>query len=139
MPAEAVLIVEDDTVLRQTMAEILVDEGYHVRSAPDGHAALQTMRGWEPDVVILDLMMPTMDAYEFRQAQRALGAADGAAVLIVSARPDVATAAERLGADGWLAKPFTLAALVHAIRRVIEPRYGAPTDAPPNGPGQSSS
>jgi len=130
MTSTAVLIVEDDTVLRQTMAEILADEGYSVRSARDGQAALEEMRTWEPDVVILDLMMPTMDAYEFRRAQRARGTSDGAAVLVVSARPDVAVAADRLGADGWLAKPFTLAALVHAIRRVIEPRYGAPTDAP---------
>jgi CheY-like chemotaxis protein len=66
-----VLVVDDDELIRDTLATALADEGYAVRVAADGRAALDSLHEWRPDLIVLDLMMPEMDGYAFRAAQRA--------------------------------------------------------------------
>ena len=66
-----ILVVEDDPSLRETLAEVLEDDGHEVRVAEDGEAALEAIHEWTPELIVLDLMMPRMDGYAFRQAQRA--------------------------------------------------------------------
>lgn len=122
MSAARVLVVEDDAVLRETLAEVMADEGHDVRSAADGHGALAAMNRWDPDVIVLDLMMPGMDAEELRRRQRTDGVASDARVLIVSAAYDLASAAERLDADAWLAKPFRLFEVIEAVERLLPDR-----------------
>lgn len=62
----AVLVVEDDQVIRESLEELLLDEGYSVVVAPDGHAALMMLRnGLRPRLILLDLMMPIMDGWQF--------------------------------------------------------------------------
>lgn len=122
MSATRVLVVEDDTILRETLTEVMSDEGHEVRSAADGQAALDVLNEWEPDVILLDLMMPRMDADEFRRRQRADALASGARVLIVSAARDVGSAADRLEADDWLVKPFRLVELIRAVERLVPDR-----------------
>ena len=122
MSVTRVLVVEDDTILRETLAEVMSDEGHEVRSAADGQAALDVLAQWEPDVILLDLMMPRMDADEFRRRQRVDALASGARVLIVSAARDVESAAARLEADGWLAKPFRLLEVIEAVERLVPDR-----------------
>src|SRR4051812_1894363 len=61
-----VLVVEDDTDIRETVAELLIEEGYEVRTAISGEDALEYLRdGGLPDLVLLDLMMPIMDGWTF--------------------------------------------------------------------------
>lgn len=115
-----VLVVEDDTTLRETLAEVLVDEGHDVRSAAHGHEALEHLDGWEPHVILLDLMMPTMDAYAFRTRQRQLGLAADAQTVVISAARNLEAAAVRLEADGWIAKPFDLEQVVGLVDRLLE-------------------
>lgn len=115
-----ILVVEDDGALRETLAEVLVDEGHEVRSAAHGHEALEHLDGWEPHVILLDLMMPTMDAYAFRVRQRQLGVAAGAQTILISAAQDLESAAERLEADGWIAKPFGLREVVDEVDRLLD-------------------
>ena len=107
--ARRVLIVEDDATLRETLAEILSDEGHDVRVASHGLQAVDQLLTWDADLIILDLMMPTMDAFAFREHQRRLGVAPAAKTLILSAARDLESAAARLEADAWIAKPFHLA------------------------------
>src|SRR5687768_5756527 len=64
-----ILVVEDDNTLRETIGEVMADDGHEVRLARNGHEALEHLAGWDAEVVILDLMMPRMDAYEFRAIQ----------------------------------------------------------------------
>ena len=117
-----VLVVEDDEILRDTLVEVMTDEGYELRAASNGMAALDAIQAWEPDVVILDLMMPLMDAYEFRRRQRDAGLAPRARVLILSAARDLEGAAERIDADAWLAKPFRLLDVIDAVDRLVNER-----------------
>ena len=114
-----ILIVEDDATLRETLAEVLTDEGHEVRAAGHGHEALDHLDGWEPDVIMLDIMMPTMDAYGFRERQQALGLALAARMVLVSASRDIEAAAERLDAAAWITKPFLLDEVIDAVERLM--------------------
>ena len=108
MTPHRILVVEDDEGLRATLAEVLADDGHEVRVARDGKEALATLNGWLPELIVLDLMMPRMDGFAFREAQRELTGGQTTKVLLLSAATGVATAAETLEADAWLVKPFGL-------------------------------
>lgn len=69
--APIILIVEDDRDIRDVLAEILAEEGYQVLAAEDGAEGLRRLaEGPTPDLILLDLMMPRMDGYQFREEQR---------------------------------------------------------------------
>ena len=115
-----VLLVEDDSSLRDTLAEVLADEGHEVRSAPNGAIALLQLRGWDADVIVLDIMTPVMDAFEFRRQQLADGVAVDARILILSAGRELQRAADRIGADAWLPKPFRLLDVIETVERLAD-------------------
>jgi DNA-binding response OmpR family regulator len=119
MSAGRVLIIEDDDSLRETLAEVLADDGHDVRVAPDGEVALEAMEGWAPELIVLDLMMPRMDGYEFRARQRHLPGAPTTKILILSAARDVASAAAELEADAWLVKPFGLQDVLRSVSSLL--------------------
>lgn len=114
-----VLIVEDDDNLRQTLAELLEDDGHEVRVAPDGEVALGEMAGWHPELIVLDLMMPRMDGYAFRRLQRDLPGAPDTKILILSAARDVNVAAVELRADAYLAKPFGVQDILQSVAGLL--------------------
>ena len=115
-----ILVVEDDATLRETIGEVMADDGHEIRLARNGHEALEHLSDWEADLLILDLMMPRMDAYEFRAVQLRDGIAPDARILILSAVPDVASAAEKLEADAWVAKPFVLSRLIEVVDDLLD-------------------
>jgi len=117
--AARILVVEDDDAMRETLAEVMVDEGHEVRAAAHGADALDALATWTPDLIVLDLMMPIMDAYEFRELQRRTAAGSSARILVLSAARDVDNAAERLEADAWLTKPFALGDVIDAVDRLL--------------------
>lgn len=116
--AARILIVEDDEVLRDTLVEVMADEGHDVRSAANGHDALETLGAWTPDLIVLDLMMPHMDAYGFRRHQLDRNLAPQARILILSAARDIERAADTIGADAWIGKPFRLVEVIEAVNRL---------------------
>ena len=115
-----VLLIEDDASLRDTLAEVLADEGHEVRSAPNGAIALLQLRGWDADVIVLDIMTPVMDAFEFRRQQLAEDVAANARILILSAGRELQRAADRIGADAWLPKPFRLLDVIETVERLAD-------------------
>ena len=115
-----VLVVDDDALIRHTLAAALGDEGYAVRVAQDGRAALDTIGLWLPDVIVLDLMMPVMDGRAFRAAQRSIAATAHIPVIILSAAHEVHARAAPLEADAVFAKPFDLTALLEAIADLVQ-------------------
>lgn len=120
-----ILVVEDDEMLREALLEVLDDEGHDVRVAGHGAEALQALESsgdWVPELLVLDLMMPVMDAFEFREHQRRRAVAAAARVLVLSAARDLDGAAERLAADAYLAKPFRLDEMLEVVNRLLDDR-----------------
>ncbi len=114
-----VLVVDDDALIRDTLATALIDEGYAVRVAPDGQAALQTLHEWLPDLIVLDLMMPVMDGHAFRMAQRGLDRAAHIPVIVLSAAHNIQGRVAGLGAAAVLPKPFDLGILLDVVERAV--------------------
>jgi DNA-binding response OmpR family regulator len=114
-----VLVVEDDELLRETLEEVLVDEGHDVRTAAHGQEALELIAAWDPQLIILDLMMPVMDGFAFRDEQMRMGIALGTRVLVLSAARDLEAAATRVRADAFLSKPFRLDEVLASVKRLL--------------------
>jgi signal transduction histidine kinase len=115
-----VLLVEDDADLREAMADALITYGLDVTAVDDGREGLRLMRLVHPDVVVLDLMMPVMDGWQFRIEQRRDPAIADTPVVVLSASHSPTAAA--VDADLFLAKPCTAATLVGAIDEVLAVR-----------------
>ena len=112
-----VLIVDDELDIRETIAELLRLEGHEPFEAADGEQALVRCRQLRPDLVLLDLMMPGMNGWDFRKAQLRDPAIAAIPVVVVSA-----VARNRdIPADGFLQKPFGLDDLLALVRRVARP------------------
>jgi CheY-like chemotaxis protein len=110
-----VLIVEDDADLRDMMAQLLNLEGFSAATVSNGREALEYLRnGARPDVILLDLMMPVMDGWEFRRRQQADPAMSGVPVIVLSAL-DQSRAAD-VNANAFLKKPLDFDRLLALVR-----------------------
>jgi CheY-like chemotaxis protein len=109
---KSVLVIEDDPALLSSVAEVIREVGYDVRTACNGHQALDEVMAREPDLILIDLMLPLMDGWRFLDQYRARCRDSRAALVLVSAFPNLAAEAERLGVQGYLRKPFGLDAVV---------------------------
>ncbi|MCA9657414.1 MAG: protein kinase, partial [Myxococcales bacterium] len=114
-----VLLVEDDSSARLALEALLADEGYEVRSAGDGEAALLALRGWTPDVVVTDLKLPKVDGVELMATLRQR--LPGVPVIIMTGFGSIEHAVEtmHLGAADYLPKPLALDRLLAALERVL--------------------
>jgi CheY-like chemotaxis protein len=119
MALTRVLAVEDDPTIRDLLIELLSGEGFEIQCAANGLEALAILGGWLPDVIILDLMMPVMDAETFREHQLKMQRAANVPIVVLSALNDVQDRAKALGATGTIAKPFDLDSLVKMLRKVV--------------------
>jgi CheY-like chemotaxis protein len=114
----SILIVDDDLDIRREVSEILREEGLDVLTASGGAEALRLLRtSLPPAVVLLDLMMPRTDGWEFRRAQLADPALAAIPVLLFSSFDSGPRNAAELRAAGFITKPFTIAELLAAIAR----------------------
>src|SRR2546426_6782905 len=123
-----VLVVEDDDAIAQVLQRSLRMEGYDVRVAGDGVAALDQAHAFLPDLVVLDLGLPRLDGIE---VARELRARDDVPILVLTARDAVESRVEGLdsGADDYLVKPFErqeLLARLRALLRRRPPKGAAP-------------
>ncbi len=127
-----VLVVDDDPGVRMISREVLENAGYLVREAADGHAAIEEARGFRPDLMLLDVMMPDLDGFATAKRFRSEPAGAMTPVIFVSARGQTAdkVRAFKLGADDYLVKPFDAAELVARVEKALE-RRGRELDASP--------
>lgn len=118
-PVVGVLVVEDDFDIRGVIRIALEAEGYTVATAENGREALDYLKAVGlPRLILLDLMMPVMDGWEFRAAQQADPAWASVPVVVISADGRVSEKAQALGAAGGLTKPIDLDALLDTVRRL---------------------
>jgi CheY-like chemotaxis protein len=117
-----ILVVEDDLATREALALLLAAEGYQVTTAPDGLAALHQLRnGNRPALIVLDLMMPVMDGWQFRSAQRSDPELADIPVMVCSAGGRVSQRAASLEAVAYFDKPVEPAELLSTIHRRCPP------------------
>lgn len=113
-----VLIVEDDSDLRQTIQWLLEDEGFVVEAASDGREALAQAALRKPSLVLLDMGLPIIDGDGVAAGLRAIYG-NTVNILTMTADGRVVEKARRVGAIAYLSKPFELDALVEAVRRAL--------------------
>lgn len=115
-PKGSVLVVDDDADIRAMLAQVLELEGYGVDTAADGAEALARLRrGPPPDVVLLDLMMPGMNGWQFREQQLADPAIAGVPIMILTGDGSVDSTSTSLGDVGFLRKPIDLDTLLAVV------------------------
>lgn len=115
------LVVDDDTIVRQSIVAYLEDSGFDVHEESDGRAGLDWFDHHTPDVIITDLRMPEMDGLAILKAVRSKGRETP--VIVISGMGGVRDVVEalRLGADDYLVKPLVdMEVLVHSINRALE-------------------
>lgn len=114
-----VMIVEDDTDIREALTQILEDEGYRVASAGNGLDAIGLLRGRErPCLILLDLMMPVMNGWQFRTEQQRDTALADIPVVIISADGAARRETVASGVQGFLQKPIELDELLEVVSRL---------------------
>jgi CheY-like chemotaxis protein len=116
-----ILIIDDDAGMRRTLSRMLCNGGHEVIEAQDGAEGMQKFRTGRPDIVVTDILMPEKDGIEtildLRRENPTLG------ILAISGRainsPSYLGFAQRLGADGILAKPFRATDLLREIDKLL--------------------
>jgi len=130
MSDRTVCIVDDDPDIREAMRFALELDGVHVVEASDGAAALDRLHHEKCGLILLDLMMPGMNGWEFRAEQRADPELAQIPVVVLSGAREVSDHARELGAAAYLQKPVELERLSEVVDELC-----TPDDGPGNGAG----
>jgi DNA-binding response OmpR family regulator len=121
---KTILMVDDKANVRTLVREYLTEEGFRVVTAENGQAALYVARQEKPDLILLDIMMPEMDGYEFIRTYRKESEMP---IILLTAKPEESdkVLGLELGADDYITKPFGMRELLARIRAVL--RRAQPT------------
>lgn len=114
----SVLVVDDENDIREAVSELLAEEGYVVLGAGDGKEALKQLRDHHPSVVLLDLMMPVMNGFQFRAEQRSDPELARIPVILVSADRTLDREARAMDVAARIAKPTEVEDLLATIAQV---------------------
>ena len=118
-----ILIVDDQSSVRQLLQDYFTEQGFRVLTATDGQNAIYMARHEPPDLILLDIMMPKMDGYQFLRQYRQERQTP---VIIITAREEETDAVLglELGADDYVVKPFRMRELVARVRAVLRRNEG---------------
>ncbi len=116
--AKTILIVEDDSNIRELLNMYLSQEGYTIETAQDGAEGLRVFKRVHPDLVLLDLMMPVMDGTQMMREVRTFSKTP---VIILTAKGETfdKVAGLELGADDYITKPFEMREVIARVRAVL--------------------
>jgi len=115
---QRILVVDDEPQITRVLRRSLMSQGYDVRTASDGAAALQTFGDWPPDLVITDLSMPNIDGLQLCRNLRSISQLP---IIVLSVKGEETTKVEALdaGADDYVTKPFGMDELLARIRAAL--------------------
>src|SRR5881275_1222584 len=118
-----VLVVDDEPQITRVLRTVLTSQGYQVRTASEGEAALSNFTEWRPELVITDLYMPHMDGIELCRRIRSMS---GVPIIVLSVKGEERTKVEALdcGADDYITKPFGIDELLARVRAAQRRRGG---------------
>jgi DNA-binding response OmpR family regulator len=124
--AGRILVVEDDTTVAEVVTRYLEREGFEVQSVEDGWVALERAAEWDPDLVVLDLMLPGLDGLEVCRRLRGMGTVP---VIMLTARGEESdrVVGFEVGADDYVSKPFSPRELTLRVKSVLRRARSAPT------------
>jgi PleD family two-component response regulator len=119
-----VLIADDNVQGVELLEAYLSASGYELRTASDGEQTLQQIAAWQPDLILLDIMMPRLSGFEVCKRLRAEPATRDVAVLMITAldQPSDMERAVEVGADDFISKPITKSALLLRVRSMLRSR-----------------
>ena len=126
---QRVLLVDDEPRIREVVANYLRRDGYHVQTAVDGATARRLLDDFKPDLVVLDVMLPSLSGFEVLSEIRRNG---DLPVILLTARAEEAdrVAGLELGADDYVVKPFSPRELVARVRSVLRRSTPRPVSGP---------
>ena len=116
---KSILIVEDDAAIAESLKELLETEGYRVKWAANGRKALELLRKTPnlPNLIVLDLMMPHMDGYQFRAEQEMDPKLSLIPVVLMTADGHIEAKTFKIGAKAYLNKPLDIDQVLAAVRK----------------------
>lgn len=119
--SKKILIVDDEPNIVVSLEYLMKKEGFEIAVAADGDAALAQVDGFQPDLVLLDVMMPNKSGYEVCQQLRANPARAGIKIVLLTAKGrDIEVAkGMALGADAYVTKPFSTKELVARVKSLL--------------------
>lgn len=112
---QLVLVVEDDLSIRNVITDVLEDRGYRVATAENGVEALEYLDFLQPDVMVLDLLMPVMHGWAFMESYFDKTGGRAIPLVVVSVNPALPRSFNRFGVHEVVAKPFNIDDLVGAV------------------------
>lgn len=119
--SKPILIVEDDADIREALVEFLSESGFSVQAAENGAKALELLRsGLRPELILLDLMMPVMDGFAFREEQLKDPQISGIPVMVMSADGNISQKQSRIGAVDYLRKPLDIYELAETLNKRLK-------------------
>lgn len=126
MTAARVLVIEDAPAIREAVTAALRNAGYIVQQRPDGRDVEAVLRGFRPDLLVLDLMLPGRDGFGVLDV---VGSGSGVGVVVLTARDGISDRLRglRSGADDYVVKPFDMAELVARVGAVLRRMDRAPS------------
>ena len=120
--ARKILVIDDDRTVVEIVKKALTDRQYEVYTAKDGKEGLDQVRNCHPDLIVLDVMMPTMDGYEFIRALRALKIIERepmVPVIVITAKEDMEQVFRFEGVKEYMIKPIETAQLVRKVGQCL--------------------
>ncbi|MEW6056266.1 MAG: response regulator [Bdellovibrionota bacterium] len=119
--SKRIFVVEDDEDIARNIVDLLEAEGYTVEHACDGKVALEKLRACRnlPDLILLDLMMPTMDGFRFRQEQESDPRFGAIPVVVMTADGHIEAKKQKIGAKAFVRKPIDIDTILGVVERFV--------------------